>query len=29
LVCKSRVSTHQHAQQYIPFGCSGLALYGV
>ena len=29
LVCKARVSTHQHTQQYVPFGCSGLALCGV
>jgi hypothetical protein len=29
LVCKARVSTHQHTQQNVLFGCSGLALCGV
>jgi hypothetical protein len=29
LVCKARVSTHQHTQQLSRFGCSGLALCGV
>jgi hypothetical protein len=23
------VSTHQHTQQYVPFGCSGLALWSL
>jgi hypothetical protein len=26
LVCKARVTTHQHTQQLSRFGCSGLAL---
>jgi hypothetical protein len=29
LVCRARVSTHQHTQQNVPFGCSVLALCGV